>query len=122
MGEYFSDELSRRDVDPNDIAAKLLELAEVSKAVIGNFKGKPSKGAKKNTALTEVIRRLRRIFRENYKGQRTERKRRVAFQSPPEWEQRELKFVETALQAARIIRKGYRELPRLFLDLRCTPS
>jgi hypothetical protein len=119
MTYYFSDQLSTRNVEPNNIAADLLTLAEVSKTVIGTFKGKPSMGSPRNTALCEVIRRLRHIFRNKYQGPRTGRARNGAFQFRAEEEKQELAFVETALRDARVIPKGYRELPRLFLDPRC---
>jgi hypothetical protein len=121
MGYYFSDELYKRNLDPNNIAADLLKLAEVSKTAIGDFNGKPSRGAPRNTALCEVIRHLRRIFRNNYKGPLTGRKKKNNIQYRAEEERRELSFVEEALHDARIIkvRGSTNAVARLFLDPRC---
>lgn len=120
MDQYFSEQLSTRNLHPDSIAADLVKLARASKDVIEDFKARPSTGAPKNAVLCAAIRELRHIFRNKYQGVRTGRTRRGAFQFSAEEEKRELAFVEAALLDARIIRVGFRELPRLFLDTRCT--
>jgi hypothetical protein len=121
LSGYYRGQFKAKDADIYVIESGLATLLEVSNAVLKNMARRPSKGARKNTALAEVIRQLRRIFRDNYQGQRTGRTRRGAFQFRAEEEKRELAFVRTALLDARIIREGYRELPRLFRDPRCQP-
>lgn len=116
---YYRDQLKLKGADIQAIERALNSLVNASAAVVKDFKGKSSKGARRNTALTEVIQRLRRIFRDNYRGPRGSRSRRGAFQSLADWERRELEFVRTALRYARIIREGDRRLARLFRDPRC---
>lgn len=117
--EFYRDQLAINGGDIEVIEDALISLAFVSQKVINKFEGCSSKGARKNTALTETVRQLRQIFRRHYKGPQTGRTRRGAFQHLGEEEARELKFVETALRDARIIKKGYRDLPKLFRDPRC---
>lgn len=119
---YYRDQLKLKGADIQAIETALTSLADVSAAVVKDFKGKSSKGAPRNTALTEVIQRLRRIFRDNYRGPRGNRTRRGAFQFLANWERNELEFVRTALRSARIIREGDRRLARLFRDPRCAVS
>lgn len=116
---YYRDQFKLKGADIQAIERALTSLADVSAAVVKDFKDKSSKGAGRNTALTEVIQRLRRIFRDNYRGPRGNRTRRGAFQSLADWERHELEFVRTALLYARIIREGDRRLARLFRDPRC---
>jgi hypothetical protein len=118
---YYDEQLSNHGVDPNNIAVELLKLAEVSKAIVQEFVGKSSKGARKNTALLESIRRLKRIFRYSYRGPVTERQKRGAFMRLSEWESRQQRFIRTALTDARCIRQSCtdRELQRLIHDPRC---
>jgi len=120
MDQYFSQQLSTRNLYPDSIAADLVKLARVSKDVIEDFKARPSTGARRNAVLCAAIRELRRIFRNKYQGARTGRDQRGAFQFYAKEEKLELAFVKAALLDAGIIWDGYRELPRLFLDTRCT--
>ena len=121
LSGYYRDQFKLEDADIYAIESGLATLLRVSNAVLKRMATRPSKGARKNTALAEVIRHLRRIFRDNYRGQRTGRTRRGAFQFRAEEEERELAFVKTALLDAHIISSSYRDLPRLFRDRRCQP-
>lgn len=117
--EYFCGQFTLRGQDIHEVERALAILVDVSAAVTRDMAGKSSKGARKQNALTEVIRRLRRTFRDYYQGKRTERNRQGAFESLAQWEKDELAFVDTALLAARLVRKGHYDLPRLFRDPRC---
>lgn len=119
LGGYFSDQFTVKRADQDAIEAALMELLQVANSVVKDFEALPSKGAKKNNALAEVVRRLRRIFRDYYQGPVDGRRKSGAFQYRAEKEKRELDFVKTALLDARIIAKGYSDLPRLFRDPRC---
>jgi hypothetical protein len=105
-----------------------LALREVEKwlgfFILGQQRDRTQRrGAPANTALTELIRRFRRIFRRSYRGPRTRRPEGVVFQPRSEQHKRELEFVSTALLDARIISRRYLpSLPRLFLDLRSVPA
>lgn len=85
-------------------------------------------GAPASAALMETIRRLRRVFRNHYRGPRTERRWRGAAQSLRSEEARELRFVKTALRSINTSSyrglqqlRSKRSLLRLFLDSRCRP-
>lgn len=119
---YYRDQLKLKGADIQAIETALTSLADVSAAVVKDFEGKSSKGARRNIALMETVLRLRGIFREHCEVPRHSRKRQGAFQHLADWERRELEFVQTALRYARIIREGDRRLARLFRDPRCTPS
>lgn len=122
LNYYYDEQLSRRGVDPNGIAAELLKLAEVSKATIQDFVGKSSKGARKNAALLETIRHLKSIFRDSYRGPVADRQKSRAFTSLSEWEKRQQKFIRTALTDARCIRQSCTDadLQRLIRDPRAS--
>jgi hypothetical protein len=117
---YFQDQFQLKGADLHAIETALAVMLDTSNKVLREFEGKSSKGARKNNALCEVIRRLRKVFRDNYSGPRTGRVKRGAFQFKGEEERRELEFVKTALVDARIIMPAYRELPRLLRDSRCS--
>lgn len=119
--EYYRDQFMLHGADIYAIENALGSLLGVSNAVLTDMEGRSSKGARKNTALREVIRWLRRIFRDKYRGPRTQHAGGKIFRSLEEEERRELAFVKTALVDARIIAKGYKGLPRLFRDPRCQP-
>lgn len=119
LSNYYREQFSSRGKDVHKIESSLKELVDVCAAVTREFGDKPSKGAPKQAALCEVIRRLRSIFRDYYQGPREGRAKRGAFQSRAKWEKDEADFVEAALCAARIVRKPFRELARLFRDSRC---
>jgi len=119
LSEYYREQMDLRGAGFQELRSALGKLAGVSGDIVKDFQGQSSKGAPRNTALAEVTRRLRRIFRDNYRGPRTARARRGAFQSLADWERREEKFIGTALLSARIIPKGYRGLARLLRDPRC---
>jgi hypothetical protein len=120
LSQYYSDQLKLKGVDVDSLELVLASLVDAAGKVVNEFESMPSQGARKNTALTEVIQRLRGIFRDNYRGPITERKTRGAFQWKATQETQELLFVKTALLDARIIKKNYKELPRLFRDARCS--
>ena len=118
--EFFRDQVKLKGGDIQVIEAALAALVDVSSAVIREFKERSSKGARKNTALCETIKRLRYLFRRHYQGPRRGRSQRGAIQHLAEQESRELQFVETALLDSRVIRKNNRdEVRRLFRDPRC---
>ena len=117
--DYYRDQFTIRGHDIHKIEQALRILFDVSIDVTREMAGKSSKGARKQTALTEVIRRLRHTFSDYYQGKRTKRKRHGAFQSLAQWKKDELAFVDTALLDARLVRKGHYDLPRLFRDPRC---
>lgn len=121
LGGYFSEQFVKNGADQDAIEAALLSLNGVAGAVIKDFEALPSKGAPKNNALAEVTRRLRRAFRENFRGAKNERKKKGAFQFRSENEKLEIEFVETALLSARLIpkAKSTSRVQRLFLDPRC---
>jgi len=118
LGGYFSEEFTKRGVNQDAIETQLLSLLSVSEAVIGEYKAKPSKGAKKNNALSEVIDRLRGIFWKYYKGLKGQRKSKNGFQSLSEDERSEGEFVKVALLDARIIPQNFNDLPRLIRQSR----
>lgn len=117
---YLSDQLKTHGADVDEIKKALATLRDTSHRIVADFAQRSSKGAKRNTALTQTIRELRTIFRNTYQGLREQRHKRGAFQWRAEQEKRELEFIYIALRDARIIPKTYkRELPRLFKDARC---
>lgn len=125
LGGYFSEQFPKNGADQDAIEAALLLLAQVAGAVVKDFEALSSKGAPKNNAITEVTRRLRRIFRDNYKGSQTGRTKKGAFEFRAKEEKLEVEFVVMALLAARLISASEaRTTPadrveRLFLDPRC---
>lgn len=108
---HYSDELLSQGADCYTIAAELNKLAEVSRKARGQFAGQPSKGARKNTARLETIRRLRAAFASHFRGDAslTSRQKRL----------KEIAFVKAALKAAKI---PCRDFGRLMRDHRTTPS
>lgn len=116
---FFRDQFQLKGADLHAIERSLAVIADTSNKVLKEFEGKSSKGARKNTALCEVVRRLRKVFRDNYAEPITGRKTHGGFQFAGAEEKRELEFVKTALLDARIIASNYAELPRLFRDSRC---
>lgn len=121
-GYYFSEALELEGADVNSIEVKILELAESARKVVDKYRSLPSKGARKNNALCEVIRGLRRIFRKHYSGPFSEPVRKGPIQGRTEQEKRELEFLKTALCDARLVKQGYsiEELARLLRDPRCS--
>lgn len=125
LGGYFGAQFTKNGADQGAIEAALLSLISVAGAVVNDFEALPSKGAPKNNALTEVIRRLRRIFRDNYKGPQTGRTRKGSLEYRAKEEEYEVAFVVTALLAARLISASEvkttptEKVERLFIDPRC---
>jgi len=121
LGGYFSDEVTKKGADQDAIEAALIKLLTVAEAIVKDYEGLSSRGARKNNALAEVIRRLRIIFRNNYKGATTGKLHRGAVTFRSKEENQELKFVLAALLDARLVRIGFSgtELRRLFSDSRC---
>ena len=119
MSAYFRGQVDSEGGNIHEIEQAIGSLFDISGKIIKKFEGAQSKGAKKNTALTQVILRLRRIFRANYHGPRPGRSRQGAISYRSVEEKQELDFVKTALLDARIIPKGMKNLSQLFLDPRC---
>lgn len=126
MNGFYSEKftLEKSSVDLNDIKKALKSIIDVSARVIKEYKSKSSKGAPMYTALMEVIRNLRGIFRNNYCGEYTGSTKKGAFKKRSTEEIYEIKFVETALLDANIIpvNKSTETLERHFRDPRCTPK
>ena len=118
---YLRKKFEARAIRIDTIEEALRSMADASRAIVEEFKTQSSKGAPKNTALTEVIRLLRRAFRDNYHGPRTGRVKKGAFTYLAEAEKRELEFVAVALRDARIMTQKDLDtrLPDLFRDARC---
>lgn len=118
---YLRKKFEARAIRIDTIEEALRSMDDASRAIVEEFETQSSKGAPKNTALTEVIRRLRRIFRDNYHGPRTGRVKKGAFTYLAEWEKREGEFVAVALRDALIMTQKDLDtrLPDLFLDARC---
>jgi hypothetical protein len=119
LSGHYTKYFTERNVKQDAIEAALLELHAVANNVIKEFQGKPSKGARKNNALAEVIRRLRRIFRRYYGGPVDKRRKSGALSYRSDAEKHEIEFVKIALNDARLITKGYTGLEGLFRDPRC---
>ena len=122
LNGYYSHQFEVHDIDSDEIEKALATLFDVSGKIVAKFNLQSSKGARKNTALTKVIRELRIIFHNTYQGPIKHRQEKGAFQWRAEQENRELEFVNTALQDAHIIPKTYNyklKLPLLFKDVRC---
>lgn len=119
LSGYYTEQFTKRNANQDAIEAALLELHKVANGVIKEFQGKPSQGARKSNALTEVIRRLRRIFRMYYGGPVDKRRKSGAFSYRTEAEKHELEFVWVALRDARLIPAKYTGLEGLFRDPRC---
>jgi hypothetical protein len=119
--QYILDEISRSGADISAIEAALYSLVQACDTVIKKNQRLPSKGAPKNVALTETIKRLRHIFRSRYQGKRTGRNRKGSFQVLGEEEKREVSFVKTALISARIVPRSMTSEKMLgyFRDPRC---
>jgi hypothetical protein len=121
MGDYFRSELTGTGADVSAIEAALHSLVHTSDAVLEKYKRVSSKGAPKNAALMETIKKLRHIFRSQYVGERTGRTKKGAFISMGEEEKCEVAFVKTALFDARIIPSSTSDadIRRHFRDPRC---
>lgn len=122
LGGYFSNQFAVKGVDQYSIQAKLIELQTFASNVVGDFNKLSSKGAKKNDALAEVVRRLRTVFRNYYRGQTTGRKKSGAIVNRGVEEKLELDFVQTAfldLPRMNESKTAIRQLPVLFRDARC---
>lgn len=121
LNGYYTEQFKKRNASQDAIEAALLELHQVANGVIKEFQGKPSKGARKNNALAEVILRLRHTFRTYYGGPVEKRRKSGAFSYRADAEKHELEFVRIALRDARLIPAKYTGLEALFRDPRCTP-
>lgn len=118
-GDYYREQFTQRGHDIHKVEQALAILFDVSGDVVRQMKGKQSTGRPKAIAGTEVIRRLRRIFRDWYLGPMSERSRQGAFQSRAQWEKDEHAFIETALAAAPPLRRLKPRLSALLRDPRC---
>lgn len=121
LSGYYTEQFTKRNANQDAIEAALLELHKVANGVIKEFQGKPSKGARKNNALAEVILRLRHTFRTYYGGPVEKRRKSGAFTYRADDEKREMDFVRVALRDARLIPAKYTGLDALFRDPRCIP-
>jgi hypothetical protein len=119
--EYFRDQFSLKGANVHEIERALGQLFDVSNTVISEMSALPSKGAKKNNALAEVVRGLRNIFHANYQGKRTKRPIQGGFTFLAPQEKAELAFVGEAIRSSRIVPQDYADtdLSRLFRDPRC---
>ena len=104
---YYRDQFTVRGHDIHAIEQALAKLFDVSVEVIRETKGKSSKGARKQTALTHAIQQLRHTFRDYYQG------------DPKKAKTAEAAFIRTALEAGRLIAVGYEGLSKLMRDPRC---
>ena len=68
LSKYYRDQFLACDVDIEAIDHALALLADTSRTLERKFAGMSSKGAPKKIAQTETISRLRRIFRDHYRG------------------------------------------------------
>jgi hypothetical protein len=117
--DYYRGQFTLRGHDIHKIEQALAIVLDVSVDVVRHMKGKPSAGRPRDVSATEVIRRLRRIFRDWYQGPVKERSRQGAVQSRAQWEKDEQKFLETALGAAKPLKRFVPRLPALLRDPRC---
>jgi hypothetical protein len=118
LSPYYRDQLDVHGANVHDIRDALGKLAGGAGDIVAAFQGVSSKGAPRNVAVMEVIRRLKRTFRDYYQGPRDLRKRRGAFQFLATWERTELSFIALALRSARISFTD-QALQRLLRDPRC---
>lgn len=123
LNGYLRDQLDVRSIGIEKIEEALRSLTSVSEDISTEFESHSSKGAKKNSALMEVIRRLRLLFRHNYCGPQERRPTRGAFENLSVQERNELDFIYVALHDARIVpkRTSAKAVLRLFKDPRCYP-
>lgn len=121
-GRSYLDQFEAADFDIDDFIAALGGAYEIAVKKKAQFKGEKAAGARKSTAKMETIRRLRKVFRDFYAGPRGQRKSQGAFVFQSEQEQREVRFVLTALSDARVVPVSYDEkmLQRDFRDPRCS--
>ena len=109
LSDYYRQQLKTHNADFDEVHRVLATLHQSADAIVEENKSRKSSGARKHTALAFVIQNLRTVFDGHYKGTKSNRRKQ------------ELKFVEAALLDARIIKFDFAsELPRLFLDPRCT--
>lgn len=122
LTEYYRGQFKQKAADINAIEQSLASLVDTSNAVLREMEVRSSKGARRNTALTEVTRHLKRIFRGNYRGPATGRKKRGAVVQSADWENRQRDFIRTALIDGRCIPRTYKdtELQRLIRNPRCS--
>jgi len=119
LSGYYTEQFAKRKISREEVEAALLDLCKVANDVITEFQGKPSQGARTNTALTEAIRLLRRTFRKYYAKPVEVRRKSGALSYRTDAEKRELEFVWVALKDARLISPSYTGLEALFRDSRC---
>lgn len=120
LDDWMCEALKAEGADVNGIEESVLKLYEASRDALKNKGSGESRGRRTNNALMQVIRELRRIFFDNYRGPKGERTKRGAFQTLSPQERAELDFLFTALRDARIIPQSNRgELSRLIKDPRC---
>jgi hypothetical protein len=118
LTDYYVDQLAVRGADADELAKAVASVADISTAVIKDFDGRSSKGARKETALTQVARQLKRIFRDNYCGPVGKRRKSGGITHLPDHEKAEKAFVRAALLDARIISNTF-DISRLLRDSRC---
>lgn len=118
LTDYYDEELTSRGVDADNAEAMVVKLIDTSRAVIEKFEKLPSGGRPKRGAVKEVTKRLKRCFRDNYRGATNARKVRGAVSPLSEWEQRQSQFVRAALRFAKLIPATYsaKDLDRLIRD------
>lgn len=119
LGDYYQEQFEEMGVDINAIEGALINLVNVASGVVGKYRSQPSKGAKRDNARCEVIRRLRIIFHENYRGEVSGRTKMGGFVIRSIEEASEFTFIELALRDARLISQSYAGLDRLIKDSRC---
>lgn len=119
LGDYYYGKFMEMGVDINAIKESLLKLITTANGVVEKYKGESSKGARKNNALCEVVRRLRLIFHDHYRGEVSRRTKRGAFDISSIEEDKELEFIDLALRDARLITSNFTQLRNLISDVRC---
>ena len=119
-GQYYRDQFSLKGADIQAIQFQISELIRVSGEVISEMTGKQSAGRSKNGAQCNLVRHLRRIFRDHSRGNSMGRPSRVAFEKLKENEANELKFVQLAVRIVKM-HMNDKEMLKLFRDPRCQP-
>jgi len=97
LSGYYQSELARRGYQIEVLNQHLESLSSIAMDVVSANSGRPSKGARRATALHEVIRRLRRVFRTHYRGPFDKPRPARIFAALTQQERAELEFVRLAL-------------------------